>query len=148
MSKVPAQWHRIVDVPFAVLATHGPEQRLDLVPCCFAVDDGGEHLELVSAIDHKPKRSQRLARLVNIERDPQVSLLVDHRDPADWLQLWWVRAQGEATIVEEGPAHDSAIDALARKYAQYREVRPTGPVIRIHPDRWAAWPRDDQEVRR
>lgn len=144
MSPVPAQWDRIADVPFAVLATHGPRQRLDLVPCCFAVVDDGEHVELVSAIDHKPKRSQRLARLANIERDPQVSLLVDHRDPSDWSQLWWVRVQGQALIVDEGPSHAGAIDALAEKYAQYREVRPTGPVVRIRPDRWAAWPLLDE----
>lgn len=126
--------------PFAVLATHGLGDRLDLVPCCFAVDDGGgAPPELVTAVDHKPKRTTRLARLANIERNPAVTLLVDHRDPDDWSQLWWVRAHGRARIVDDGPVRASAIEALARKYRQYREQPPAGPVVRISVERWTAW---------
>ena len=140
---------------FGVLATHGPSDRLDLVPCCFAVataiaettadaetavDSGEERAaELVTAIDHKPKRTNRLARLRNVERNTAVTLLVDHRDPADWSQLWWLRAQGTATIETEGHDHTHAIDALVAKYRQYQAVRPEGPVIRISVDRWTSW---------
>lgn len=135
--------HRLEASPFAVLATHGPDGRLDLVPCCFAVDrtgdDGGEPFELVTAVDHKPKRTTRLARLVNIERNPQVSLLIDHRDPDDWSRLWWVRAHGTARVVTAGPDHRRAVDALARKYRQYAERRPEGAAIRITVERWAGW---------
>ena len=28
---------RFASAPFAVLGTHGPDERLDLVPCCFAL---------------------------------------------------------------------------------------------------------------
>ena len=121
--------------PFAVLATHGPGRRLDLVPCCFAID--GE--EIVSAVDHKPKRTARLARLENIERDPTVGFLVDHRDAEDWSKLWWVKAEGVAVVVDDGPEHVRAVDALVAKYAQYRERRPTGPAIRIRVVRWTGW---------
>ena len=125
--------------PFAVLATHGPEDRLDLVPCCFAFDRSGLDLEVVTAVDHKPKRSAKLARLTNIARKSQVTLLVDHRDPTDWSQLWWVRVHGQARVLEEGAEWTTAIDALVEKYEQYRQVRPTGPAIRIRPDRWVGW---------
>jgi PPOX class probable F420-dependent enzyme len=125
--------------PFAVLATHGAGRRLDLVPCCFALDASAGHPEVVTAVDHKPKRHKRLARLVNVERDPNVTLLVDHRDPDDWSQLWWVRVHGLARVVVAGPEHEAAVAALARKYAQYRDRPPLGPAIRVTPERWSGW---------
>lgn len=131
----PAVAARLETTPFAVLATHGPDRRLDLVPCCFAVD--GE--ELVSAVDHKPKRHQRLARLANVAADPNVTLLLDHRDPHDWSALWWIRIQGLARVVEAGPEHASAVAALVAKYPQYQSRPPQGPAIRITPVRWASW---------
>ena len=128
---------RFLAEPFAVLATHGPEGRLDLVPCCFALDtaDGA----LVTAVDHKPKRHQRLARLANVAADPNVSLLADHRDLDDWSALWWIRVHGTGRVVEAGPEHERAVAALAAKYRQYREQPPSGPVIRITPLRWTGW---------
>lgn len=131
---------RLDATPFAVLATHGPGDRLDLVPCCFAIDDlAGPAPELVTAVDHKPKRTTRLARLANIERNPAVTLLVDHRDPDDWSQLWWLRAHGRARVVDDGSSTASALEALARKYRQYREQPPAGPVVRIVVERWVGW---------
>lgn len=129
--------NRFLAEPFVVLATHGAEGRLDLVPCCFALDpvDGA----LVTAVDHKPKRHQRLARLANVEADPNVSLLADHRDPDDWSALWWIRVHGTGRVVTGGPEHERAVAALAAKYRQYREHPPDGPVIRITPLRWSGW---------
>ena len=147
----PAVVARLEATPFAVLATHGPDQRLDLVPCCFALDrsassapasgpaSGEASFELVTAVDHKPKRHQRLARLANVAADPNVTLLLDHRDPDDWSALWWIRVQGLGRVVEGGPDHASAVAALVAKYAQYRDRPPAGPVIRITPLRWAGW---------
>ena len=67
-----------------------------LVPICFAVVDGW----IVSAVDHKPKRHQRLRRLDDIESTGTATVLVDHYDD-DWTQLWWVRIRGHA-VVEPG----------------------------------------------
>ncbi|MEM7341209.1 MAG: TIGR03668 family PPOX class F420-dependent oxidoreductase [Actinomycetota bacterium] len=127
--------------PFAVLATHGPQGRIDQVPCCFAVigTPGDPAAEIVTAIDHKPKRHQRLARLANIERDPNVALIVDQRNTVDWNELWWVRVSGRAVIVAEGPRHEQAVDALVATYAQYREHRPQGPAIVVSDLRWSSW---------
>jgi len=54
-----------------------------------------------------------------------VTLLVDHYH-ADWEQLWWIRADGVASIVESGKPHAAAVDPLAAKYDQYRRRRPDG----------------------
>src|SRR5690606_41273301 len=57
----------------------------------------------------KPKRSRELRRLENIRRDPRVTVLAHHYE-ADWSKLWWVRAEGTATVREVPP--DTAENSL------------------------------------
>ncbi len=80
---------------------------------------------LVTAVDHKPKRTTALRRLANIAANPQVSVLVDHYED-DWDRLWWARADGRARVVPAGQDLElraTALDALAGRYRQY--LRPT-----------------------
>jgi len=104
------------------------------VPIVFAV--AGD--EIVSAVDHKPKRSVHLQRLANIAANPAVAVLADHYSD-DWTQLWWVRADGQAAILEAGRDHAGALDLLVEKYDQYRFRRPEGPVISISVKAWSGW---------
>jgi PPOX class probable F420-dependent enzyme len=113
------------------LATVTPAGRPHIVPVCFAVHEG----RIVSAVDAKPKATRRLARLENVRATGRASLLVDHY-AEDWSELWWVRVDGSARVVD---SDDAAVDALAAKYEQYREARPAGPVIAIEPERWRSW---------
>ncbi|HEV7536536.1 MAG TPA: TIGR03668 family PPOX class F420-dependent oxidoreductase, partial [Acidimicrobiia bacterium] len=101
--------------PVARLATVGPDGRPHLVPCCFAVDGDVAY----SIVDHKPKRSAALRRLDNIAANPAVCLLVDHYED-DWTALWWVRFDGHARVVVDGPEHAAAVAVLCAKYPQYR----------------------------
>jgi len=119
----------------ARLATVTADQRVDLVPITYAMDDG----RIVTAIDHKPKSTARLKRLDNIRGNPEVSLLLDEYDDGDWSQLWWVRLRGVAQIVEAGEFYERSIKALVAKYSQYQTVTPTGPVIAIEIIRWQWW---------
>ena len=96
------------------------------------------HDHLYTAVDHKPKRTKRLQRIANIEANPAISILVDHYDE-DWERLWWVRADGEATILETPAAMADGLDLLAEKYPQYRHHRPAGPVIAIAVSAWTGW---------
>ena len=112
------------------LATVTPAGRPHVVPVCFALDGG----RIVTAVDAKPKATTALARLENVRATGRASLLVDHY-AEDWSQLWWVRVDGAAEVLQS----DRAIDALAAKYEQYREARPAGPVIAIEPERWRSW---------
>ena len=59
-----------------------------------------------------------LARVRDMLARPAVTLLVDRWDE-DWSRLGWVRIDGRAAIVEPGPGHAAAIDALRAKYPQY-----------------------------
>ncbi len=97
-----------------------------VVPCCFAVEGD----RLYSAVDGKPKSTTALKRLANIRAQPAASLVVDHY-AEDWTELWWVRVDGTATVVESSDERQLALDALAAKYEQYRAERPAGPVIRV-----------------
>jgi len=66
-------------------------------------------------------------------------MLVDHYSD-EWTQLWWVRADGAATIHYRGEAMRTAYDLLRTKYPQYQSVRLDGPVITIDVDGWSHWP--------
>ena len=91
-----------------------------------------------TAVDAKPKTTQRLRRLANIENNPQASLLVDHYAD-DWTQLWWVRADGVAAIHRDGEQMHIGYRLLRAKYAQYQSVALNGPVIAITVRRWSSW---------
>jgi len=118
------------------LATVTVDGDPHLVPCCFAVVGPA----IVTAVDAKPKSTTALRRLDNIRSTARAALLVDHYDDTDWTLLWWVRVDGRARVVEDGPSRESAIDALATKYSQYRDARPPGAAIVIDELRWSAWP--------
>jgi len=129
---------RFETVPVARLATIGPHGAPHLVPITFALLGEGT---IVTAVDHKPKRTPALQRLRNIEADARVSVLADHYDD-DWSALWWVRADGTATVhgARQLPAQRAAaLAALAARYTAYREQPPTGPLITVLVHRWSGW---------
>ncbi|MEV0705583.1 TIGR03668 family PPOX class F420-dependent oxidoreductase [Saccharopolyspora sp. NPDC050389] len=107
--------------------------RPHLVPIVFAIRED----VIVTAVDHKPKRTTNLKRLRNIAANPQVALLADHYED-DWSRLWWARADGDAELTGSA-AHPDLVAALAEKYPQYRENPPTGTLIVIRVTRWSAW---------
>lgn len=117
------------------LATAGADGRPHVVPCTFAVDAAGR---VVIGIDNKPKSSRNLRRLANIEVNPQVSMIVDQYAP-DWVQLWWVRADGVAAIERSGSEHAAHWELLRRKYPQYAGQVLDGAVIVVHVTSWTGW---------
>jgi len=120
--------------PVARLATVDADGRPHLVPCCFALEGDVAY----SVVDHKPKRTAALRRLDNIAANPGVCLLVDHYDD-DWSALWWVRFDGTARVVIEGPEHERAITRLMAKYPQYRATPPSGAVVAIDVTTVRSW---------
>ncbi|MDT3446773.1 TIGR03668 family PPOX class F420-dependent oxidoreductase [Pseudofrankia sp. BMG5.37] len=148
-------WARFAAARVARLATIAADGTPRLVPVTFAVlaspptGDGsaapglrsvtGDLGTVVTAVDHKPKRTTRLRRLDDIARDGRVSLLADEYDD-DWSRLWWARADGVARVAEPpDPAHEVAARALAERYHQYRDHPPAGPAIVVTVTRWTGW---------
>jgi PPOX class probable F420-dependent enzyme len=125
---------RFAEAPVAQLATVAPDGAPHLVPVVFAVLGD----VVYTAIDAKRKSTHRLRRLINIESNPQVSMLVDHYAD-DWSQLWWVRADGLAEIHYRGEEMGNGYYALRKKYPQYQRVALDGPVVTVAVRRWSSW---------
>jgi len=125
---------RVAAAPVGRLATIDARGRPHLVPVCFALEGD----VLYSAVDEKPKRTLRLARLENIRLHPEVAVLVDHYED-DWRRLWWIRMRGTAEVVESGPERKLALELLKSKYAQYRAEPPRGAVVVIRVEEWRGW---------
>jgi PPOX class probable F420-dependent enzyme len=127
----------------ARLATVGPRKQPHLVPVTFAVGSSPGGDAICFAVDSKPKSTRRLKRLHNIAANPSVSLLVDVYDD-DWTQLWWVRADGAARVLEGGPTFDVAVGGLRAKYPQYEAEPPAGPVVVVDVKQWRGWSAAEQ----
>jgi PPOX class probable F420-dependent enzyme len=120
----------------ARLATLTADGAPHLVPFVFAVDGD----TVYSVVDAKPKRTTSLARLAHVQADPRVCLLADHYDE-DWSQLWWVRADGTARVLDgdgdgDQPQVARALELLAGRYPQQRV---TGAVLAVDVARWSGW---------
>ena len=89
---------RLAAARVAYLATVRPTGEPHVVPIVFALEAD----RLYSIADPKPKDGPDLLRFRNIRANPAVSLLTDAYDE-DWDRLWWVRVDGSARMVEDGP---------------------------------------------
>ena len=118
----------------ARLCTVRPDGGPHVVPIVFALVGD----TVFSAVDAKPKRSRHLQRLANVRAEPRCALLVDHYE-ADWRRLWWVRADGTGAVVDAPPVEHPGIQALVRRFPQYRDEPPSGPLLVVTVQRWSGW---------
>ena len=134
LQKLP-RWARslIEEERVARLALLDDRDRPRVLPVTFALADGA----IWSAIDEKPKRRAEPARVRWLRRRPEAALLVDAYDD-DWSRLAWVQLLGTVAVVEIDEAPGAA-EALAAKYAPYRERRPPGPLLRLEVGRVLHW---------
>jgi PPOX class probable F420-dependent enzyme len=105
-----------------------------VLPVTFALHRG----RIWTAIDSKPKRTDKPpSRVGYLRRRPQVAFTVD-RYSDDWEKLAWVQLLGDTRLIaaEQGSA---AIEALARRYPQYRAAPPPGPLLAIEVRRCLHW---------
>jgi PPOX class probable F420-dependent enzyme len=123
-----------VSAAVARLATVRPDGSPHLIPVCFAL--AGE--TIYTAVDHKPKATADLARLRHIAAEPRVALLADRYED-DWSRLWWVRVDGDASVVSTPREREGALAALAAAYPHYAARAPEGPVIAVRPRRYSGW---------
>jgi PPOX class probable F420-dependent enzyme len=115
----------------ATVAGPGPPH---IVPVTFALHGD----RIYSVVDSKPKTTRELQRLRNIRAHPQVAVLADHYEE-DWSLLWWVRADGRASILTGPGEMAGPVALLTGRYPQYRHSPPAGPVICVVVDHWAGW---------
>jgi PPOX class probable F420-dependent enzyme len=125
---------RFLTVPVVRLATADDLGQPHIVVTTFVVTND----VIFTAVDSKPKQSRNLKRLRNVKINPRVSVLADRYED-DWTQLWWARADGTATVIEDEDGMAEPIRLLGEKYWQYRRNRPDGPVIAVTVERWTGW---------
>ena len=120
--------------------TIGPDRRPRPIPICFVL--ATDEPVLWTPLDDKPKRTddpRTLARVRDIAADPRVSVLADRWDE-DWTRLAWLRADGQATVLDPAPEHAPVVAALRERYPQYRTHRlEERPLIRIEIERVTSW---------
>ncbi len=131
----------IKKLPVARLATADAKGRPSVVPVCFVLVDG----YFYTPIDEKRKSVSwgRLKRLLNIEVNPSVSLVIDHYED-DWTALGYVLVRGVAeTIAPRGryaKEHAAVIARLRSRYPQYRNAHiDQKPLIKISPESVTLW---------
>jgi PPOX class probable F420-dependent enzyme len=126
---------RLAAARIGYLATVRADGRPHVVPIVFAVD--GEVIHSIA--DPKPKRGLDLLRHRNIVANPAVSLLVDEYEES-WERIWWVRVDGTAHVVHEGPERDLTIRLLRAKYPQYATwTEPFGAAMVMRVSRVTSW---------
>ncbi len=106
----------------AHLATADARGAPHVVPVCFALLDD----TLYIAIDEKPKQADiwRLRRMRNIAANPQVAVVADVYDDADWSRLGFALVRGRARVLNVSAANP--IDAQALP-ANQTEDKPADP---------------------
>ena len=108
----------------ARLATVDPENNQPyVVPVVFAVDGNN----IFIPIDDKTKRvnSNQLKRVKNIQKNPNISFLIDTYDDKDWNNLSYLMIQGKARIanmVNDTDIIEKAHFLLSNKYLQYKNM--------------------------
>jgi coenzyme F420-0:L-glutamate ligase/coenzyme F420-1:gamma-L-glutamate ligase len=134
----------------ARLTTVSADGRPAVTPICYAVVENEGELVIVSALDEKPKSVslERLARVRNIQANPNAALVVDDYNE-DWSTLAFVQIHGQGALVQpdEG-GHREAIAALRAKYPQYaRMAIDQTPFIRISELTASSWHASEASVR-
>ena len=64
-----------------------------------------------------------------------VTMLAGHYSE-DWETLWWVRADGRATILAGQRPMAGPLRLPEIRYRQYRETPPTRPALAMTVGRW------------
>ena len=108
----------------ARLATVDPDNNQPyLVPVVFVFNG----YNICIPIDAKPKtvNSNQLKRVKNIQKNPNISFLIDTYDDEDWNNLSYFMIQGKARIVDMLKNTDTiqkVHSLLSEKYLQYKKI--------------------------
>jgi coenzyme F420-0:L-glutamate ligase / coenzyme F420-1:gamma-L-glutamate ligase len=108
----------------ARLATVDPDNNQPyVVPVVFAFNGNN----IFIPIDNKPKtvNSNQLKRVKNIQKNPNISFLIDTYDDKDWNNLSYLMIQGKAKIVNMLKDTDTIKTAhflLSEKYLQFKKI--------------------------
>ena len=116
-----------------------------VVPVVFAFNGNN----IFIPIDDKPKKtrnSNQLKRVKNIQKNPNISFLIDTYDDEDWNNLSYFMIQGKARIVDMLKDTDTiqkVHSLLSEKYLQYKKIVGMGYRLVIDIQKTTTWKYSD-----
>jgi len=93
-------------------------------------------------LDEKTKtvNPKNLKRVKNIEKNPNVTLLID-KYQNDWKKLFFLMIHGKAKVIDgkNGKIMDKIHKLLVSKYPQYKKIGIGNSCIKIDPTKVRFW---------
>jgi len=128
----------------ARLATVDSENKPYLVPVVFVFD--GKYFYLPLDKKTKKDKPERLKRVKNIQRNPNVTLLIDEYNE-DWSKLHFIMIHGRARVIGKKSQHGQLLEKahklLYKKYCQYKKIGIGDLCIMIFPEKIISWKNDN-----
>jgi len=121
----------------ARLATVDQKSHPFVIPVVFVFH---ENLFFIP-LDEKSKtvNSKNLKRVKNIEKNPNVTLLID-KYQNDWKKLFFLMIHGKAKVIDgNSKLMDKIHKLLILKYPQYKKIGIGNSYIIIHPTKVTLW---------
>jgi len=127
----------IKEAKVARLATVDQKSHPYVVPVVFVFYENSFFIPL----DEKAKtvNSRNLKRVKNIEKNANVTLLID-KYQNDWKKLFFLMIHGKAKVIDgNSKLIDKIHKLLISKYPQYKKIGIGDSCIRINPQRITHW---------
>jgi PPOX class probable F420-dependent enzyme len=122
----------------ARLATVDQKSHPYVVPIVFVFHENSFFIPL----DEKTKtvNSRKLKRVKNIEKNPNVTLLID-KYQNDWKNLFFLMIHGKAKVIDgkNNKLMDKIHKLLILKYPQYKKIGIGNSCITINPTKVTFW---------
>jgi PPOX class probable F420-dependent enzyme len=122
----------------ARLATVDQKLYPYVVPVVFVFHENSFFIPL----DEKTKtvNPKNLKRVKNIEKNPNVTLLID-KYQNDWKKLFFLMIHGKAKVIDgkNGKIMDKIHKLLVSKYPQYKKIGIGNSCIKIEPTKVRFW---------
>ena len=121
----------------ARLATVDQKLHLYVVPVVFVFNENSFFIPLDEKI--KTVNPRNLKRVKNIEKNPNVTLLID-KYQNDWKKLFFLMIRGKAKVIDgNNKLLDKIHKLLILKYPQYKKIGIGNSCITINPTKVTLW---------
>ncbi len=122
----------------ARLATVDQKSNPYVVPVVFVFHENSFFIPLDEKV--KTVNARKLKRVKNIEKNPNVTLLID-KYQNDWKKLFFLMIHGKATVIDgkNSKLMDKIHKLLISKYPQYKKIGIGNSCIKINPTKVTFW---------
>jgi len=122
----------------ARLATVDQKSHPYVVPVVFVFHENSFFIPLDEKV--KTVNARKLKRVKNIEKNPNVTLLIDEYQN-DWKKLFFLMIHGKATVIDgkNTKLMDKIHKLLISKYPQYKKICVGNSCIKINPTKVTFW---------